>query len=110
VVRYKGGHPRSYLYVLGNADLTGAMKWTSPATQEVRNDWVDFLIACGALHQGTTQLTGFVTVRYKGKYLPNGGPPHFYLDNPLVNPVVMAGVIGHEQIASQRRRIGRERS
>jgi hypothetical protein len=107
-LRYKGGHPRTYLYVLGNADFNGAMEWTTAATAEVQGDWQAFLNAVQTLSNAGTSMGNFCSVRYHGKFLPNGGPPHYYLDTPLVNIINTAEAIAHTQIASQRRRIGRE--
>jgi hypothetical protein len=106
-VRYKGGHPRTYLYVLGNADLSGATNWSTAATAEVQNHWRSFLTDCiGAGTAGTT-ISGFCSVRYRGKFLPNGGPPHFYLTTPIVNPIPVASARANQQMASQRGRIER---
>lgn len=109
-LRYKGGHPRTYLYVLGNADLQGATNWSTAATNEVQTKWNAFLNACATFSSGGTTLTGFVTIRYRGKFLPNGGPPHFYLDTPLVNVTGPSPGKARQQIASQRGRIERRKS
>lgn len=108
--RYKGGHPRSYLYVLGNADLTGATNWTAAATTEVQTKWNAFLTSLLANPIAGTTLSSFVTVRYRGKFLPNGGPPHFYLDNPIVNVVPANAATARQQISSQRGRIERRKA
>lgn len=107
VLRYKGGHPRTYLYVLGNADLQGATNWSTAATAEVQQHWRDFLVSnSGASVAGTT-MTNFCTIRYRGKFLPNGGPPHYYLNTPLINVVPGTGPVARQQMASQRGRIER---
>jgi hypothetical protein len=109
-LRYKGGHPRTYLYVLGNADLQGATNWSTAATAEVQSHWQAFLTACLAAGTGGTTISGFCSVRYRGKFLPNAGPPHFYLDTPLVNPIPIAQATCQQKMASQRGRIERRRS
>lgn len=110
-LRYKGGHPRSYLYVLGNADLLGATNWSTTATAEVQSKWNQFLNDVRNAGTGTgTTLTNFATVRYRGKFLPNGGPPHFYLTNPIVNVVAPGGGVARQQMASQRGRIRRRKA
>lgn len=109
-LRYKGGHPRTYLYVLGNADLNGAMDWSTAATAEVQTKWQAFLGAMVGFSTGGCTLSGFVSVRYKGKFLPNGGPPHYYLTTPLVNAIPVASATAQAQMASQRGRINRRRS
>jgi hypothetical protein len=110
-LRYKGGHPRSYLYVLGNADLQGATNWSTAATAEVQSKWRQFLGDCLNSGSGTaTNLSNFCTIRYRGKFLPNGGPPHFYLDTPLINIPPVSTAIAHQQMASQRGRIRRRKA
>jgi hypothetical protein len=109
-VRYKGGHPRTYLYVLGNADLQGATNWSGAATSEVGTHWANFLQGCLAQGTAGTTISGFCSVRYRGKFLPNSGPPHFYLDTPIVNPINPFAAIPRQQIASQRGRIERRKA
>lgn len=108
--RYKGGHPRTYLYVLGNADLQGASEWSTAATAEVQADWRSFQNTVGTLSDAGTVFNGFCAVRYRGKFLPNSGPPHFYLDTPIVMPIAVTGMDAVQQIASQRRRVGRRKA
>src|ERR1700758_4148411 len=57
--RYRGGHPRTYLYVLGNADLEGAAKWSTAATAAVRAAWVAFIEAINGHAQGATVMGTF---------------------------------------------------
>jgi hypothetical protein len=109
-VRYKGGHPRSYLYVLGNADLQGATNWSTAGTAEVQTHWRQFLTDCLTSGSAGTTLSGFCSVRYRGKFLPNSGPPHFYLTTPIVNPIPIAQALARQQIASQRGRIERRKA
>jgi hypothetical protein len=109
VTRYKGGHPRQYLYVLGNADLTGAAEWTGAATTEVQTHWQAFLTAVEALSVAGTALTSFNSIRYYGKYLPNSGPPRYRLTTPVVNPITISEAIAQREIASQRGRVGRRK-
>jgi hypothetical protein len=109
-LRYKGGHPRTYLYVLGNADLSGATNWSTAGTAEVQTHWQAFLTACLGAGSGGTVLSSFCSVRYKGKFLPNGGAPHFYLTTPLVNVIPISSAIARQQMASQRGRIERRKA
>jgi hypothetical protein len=106
-VRYKGGHPRSYLYVLGNADLKGATEWSDLAYIEVQNKWQNFLGQCTLAGTAGTTISGFCSIRYRGKFMPNSGPPHFYLTTPIVNPIPISGAKAQQRIASQRGRIER---
>lgn len=108
--RYKGGHPRTYLYCLGNADLQGATNWSTAGTAEVQTHWQAFLTECLSAGSGGTSISGFCAVRYRGKFLPNGGPPHYYLTTPIVIPIPIASAIAKQQMASQRGRIERRRA
>lgn len=110
VLRYKGGHPRSYLYVLGNADLQGATNWSTAATTEVQAHWQQFLQGIIGLSVAGMTVTNFCSVRYRGKFLPNGGPPHYYLTTPLVNVIPPTGATARQEIASQRGRVGRRKA
>lgn len=109
-IRYKGGHPRTYLYCLGNADLSGATNWSTAGTAEVQTHWQAFLTGCLTAGSGGTTISGFCSVRYRGKFLPNGGPPHYYLTTPIVNPITISQALARQQMASQRGRIERRRA
>lgn len=108
--RYKGGHPRSYLYCLGNADLQGATNWSTAATAEVQSHWGAFLTGCTQSGTAGTVLSSFCAVRYRGKFLPNSGPPHYYLNNPIVIPIAPGAGVARQQMSSQRGRIERRKS
>lgn len=110
VGRYKGGHPRTYLYCLGNADLQGATNWSTAATAEVQTHWRNFLIGSLGAGSGGTILSSFCAVRYRGKFLPNSGPPHYYLNSPIVLPIATTEVFARQQMASQRGRIERRKA
>lgn len=106
-VRFKGGHPRTYLYVGGNADLQGAAEWATAFVTEVQTKWNAFLSAINGLPAGTTTTSSPGWVRYHGKFLPNDGPPHYYLTNPLFEAYPSTGGTCQTEMASQRGRIGR---
>lgn len=108
-LRYRGGHPRTYLLALSDSDLQDAQQWTNTAVTAVNTGWTNFRTAVTALGFGGTNFTSQVAVRYIGKYLPNGGPPHYYLTTPMAMPLPAGDVLVDQQLASQRRRIGRGR-
>jgi hypothetical protein len=110
ILRYKGGHPRTYLLALSDTDLFDPKTWTSGAVTAVNTGWVAFRTAVTGVSSGSTTLTAQVCVRYHGKYLPNGGPPHYYLTTPMAMTLPAGDVLVDTQLASQRRRIGRVRS
>jgi hypothetical protein len=107
--RYKGGHPRTYLMAGGFADLASTVDWTALFAQEVHDHWGPFVAGITGTANSGCVLAEQVAVRYRGKFLPNGGPPHYYLTNPIVLPIVPGNFLVQQQIASQRRRIGRVR-
>lgn len=108
--RYKGGHPSTYLYAGGNADLDGAALWSSAFTTEVQTHWRTFLGDLVGESRGGATLSSVGFVRYRGKYLPNGGPPHYYLDTPEYFAITISEAVAAQEMASQRRRIGRRRA
>jgi hypothetical protein len=104
-MRYQGGHPRSYLFVGGNADLQGATLWSTAFQAEALNHWKSFLNAIiGSTISGTT-ISGLVCVSYIDKEA-NPTPP-YRRPTPLVLPLVVNEAVCSPAMASQRRRIGR---
>jgi hypothetical protein len=108
-LRYKGGHPRTYLFVGGNADLQGAAEWSTLFQAEALSHWQAFLNALIGFSSGGCSISSFCSVRYRGKFLPNSGPPHYYLTTPQVMTLNVATATSAAEMASQRRRIGRIR-
>lgn len=106
--RYRGGHPRTYLYVLGNADLEGAAKWSTAATAEVLAAWKAFLLSVNGHAQGGTTLGTFCAVSYVDRIV-NPVPP-YRRPVPLVLPIDVTLSRARQEMASQRGRIGRRRS
>jgi hypothetical protein len=74
---------------------------------EVQTHWQAFLNAVLTTAFTGTALNSFGFVRMHGKYLPNGGPPHYYLTTPIYEQIPIGQSICDVQMASQRRRIGR---
>lgn len=109
-IRYRGGHPRTYLYVLGNADLEGAAHWSAAGVAEVQAHWQGFLGDCLSISSSGCVLSSFGFVRYHGKFLPNGGPPHYYLNTPLFEAITVSQALASAEMASQRRRVGRRKA
>lgn len=107
--RYRGGHPRQYLYVGGNADLEGAAKWSTLFTAEAQAHWLAFLVDVGGTSSGGTSIGDFGAIRYYGKFLPNTGPPRYRLDTPIPMTLSPFSAVAAQEIASQRRRVGRRK-
>lgn len=105
--RYRGGHPRTYLYVLGISDFLDAAHWSDAATTEVIDHWALFLNGIVGYSTSGCTISNLVNVSYVDKAL-NPVPPYWRTD-PIVDTLSTATMIGQQQMASQRRRIGRHR-
>lgn len=108
--RYKGGHPRNYLLAGVDASLANNSQWTTVFATAAQGAWNAFLNDLIGLTVSGTTIATIGTVRYKGKFLPNGGPPHYYLDTPAYSPLDPSACVAQIEVASQRRRIGRRKS
>lgn len=106
-VRFRGGHPRSYLMVGGNADFLDAAHWSAAFTTEVANHWHDFLAEVLTFSETGTTVTELCAVSYVSREV-NPVPP-YRRPVPLVLDLSISGMIAQQQIATQRRRIGRNR-
>lgn len=105
--RYRGGHPRQYLYVGGNADLEGAAKWASSFTAAVLLAWTEFIQDIEGHVQGATTIGTFGAVSYISKEV-NPVPP-YRRPVPLFLPLDITLTKVRAEMASQRGRIGRRR-
>jgi len=105
--RYKGGHPRSYLVVGGNADFLDAAHWSNAFTAEAQTHWQAFLNAVLAISVGGTVISTLCAVSYVSKVVNPVAP--YRRPTPLVFPLSVASATASNQMASQRRRIGRRR-
>ena len=106
-VRYRGGHPRQYLFVGGNADFLDSANWSAAFVTEVQTAWRAFLAGVEAISVAGLIINGFCAVSYIDKSL-NPIPP-YRRTTPLVYPIVASGAIANQEMASQKRRIGRRR-
>jgi hypothetical protein len=104
-MRWRGGHPRTYIYALGNADLQGAGQWSTAATAEVLAHWQNFINGCQAITVGGSSLGTLCCVRYVSSAV-NPIPPH-RLTAPIVLSLNINNAVAAQQMASQRGRIGR---
>ena len=106
--RYRGGHPRSYLIVGGNADFLDAAHWSSAFHTEVITHWTEFLTNWLHTTYGDLVVTGMCAVSYYGG-APTVGGKSVRRTVPLVYPFDFSLLLGSQQMATQRRRIGRHR-
>lgn len=105
--RYRGGHPRSYLLVGGNADLLDAAHWSTLFYAEAQSHWHDFLAAIIGFSTGGCTISNMVNVSYYSKEL-NPTPP-YRRSVPVVDTIDISTMYTEQQVANQRRRIGRKR-
>lgn len=106
--RYRGGHPRSYLLVGGNADFLDAAHWSTAFTAEVQTHWSAFLDAIVGYSAGGMTIPNLVSISYySGKDPVTGKPERRAV--PLVDTLTVGTMFTEQQMASQRRRIGRRR-
>lgn len=105
--RYRGGHPRTYLIVGGNADFLDAAHWSAAFTAEVQTHHQAFLAGIIGFGSGGATINNFVNVSYYDKAL-NPVPP-YRRTTPLVDDLDPTSAVYNGQIASQRRRVGRHR-
>lgn len=105
--RYRGGHPRSYVLAGLATDLDSPMHWSTGFTSGFNPAWQSLLTGIIGVSAGGTQITQLVAVRRHGKFLPNAGPPNFVLTTPIVYPLIPSSIVVHNQVASQKGRIGR---
>jgi hypothetical protein len=107
--RWKGGHFRTYLAIGTDTNLQDQMHWTTAFTNSAQTQVNAFLSGCTGLTAGGTTLTAHVGVRYHGKFLTNNGPPHFVLDTPVAYQIAAGTSVTHNQLSTQKGRIGRRR-
>lgn len=106
-MRYRGGHPRTYLAVGGNADDADASDWSANFTAEVQAHFRAFTTAIGTQSVGGTTMGNQCAVSYNGKYKPIVPPTNYPAPEILDFGGVATGVT-QAQVCSQRRRIGRK--
>lgn len=107
-VRYRGGHPRTYLFAGGNADLQGATNWSTLFTSEAQGQWRNFLGAIIGRAFGPATVQSLCAVSYYQGTDPATGKP-LRRATPLVLTLNAAAAVAEQEMASQRRRIGRGR-
>lgn len=72
--RYRGGKPRTYWPFLTAADMVTRQLWASAATTAVAGALETYLAAIESLSEGTTTLTGLVSVSYYEGFTPVTNP------------------------------------
>jgi hypothetical protein len=106
--RYRGGHPRNYLYAGVAGDLAAAFQWTSGFATTAINAWASLGTAIQAsAWSGGGSLAAVNVSYYEGftnHTYPSGRtrPIPTLRSSPVIDLVV--NVIGRESVGSQRRR------
>jgi len=101
--RYRGGHPRSYVFAGIQTDLVNSSHWAGAFVTAVGGAYSAMSLSMNGLVETGTNLTSEVCVSYTDRAV-NPVPP-YHRPVPLVLPVL--GVLVQPEIANQRRRIGR---
>jgi hypothetical protein len=94
--RYRGGHPRCYLAIGSQAQKQSSSQWLTTFTSSATNAYAAFITATanGAMWSG---VGAEVCVHTKLN--------HEVVTAPFVD--IVQAYVGQQQMASQRRRIGR---
>jgi hypothetical protein len=107
--RYRGGKPRTYLYVGGSNEIGGVdpQMWSSAFPGTVQAAWAAFIAACNAAwpFSGTVQVNVSYYEGYTNFTYPSGrvkAIPKLRVGGPITD--VITGYKANPNIASQRRR------
>jgi hypothetical protein len=101
--RYRGGHPRTYIFAGADTDLDDSAHWAAGLTGAVFTAYTAVRTAMDLVTEGSTSLGTEVIVSYVDT-VTNPVPPH-RRTVPLIFPVGTFSV--EALVATQRRRIGR---
>jgi hypothetical protein len=101
--RYRGGHPRSYIFAGIQTDMVNASHWSAALVAAVDAAYGAFWSTINGYGGGGVSSAGEVIVSYVDKALFPVAP--FRRAVPLVEPVTSH--VTTARIATQRRRIGR---
>jgi hypothetical protein len=105
-MRYRGGKPRTYLAVGGNADNSDAAHWSAAFVAEAESHWRNHTMYIASSGQTGYSMGTQCAISYVGKYRPNVPGTNYPTPLILSFDSNQAGVTV-AQIASQKRRIGR---
>lgn len=102
-LRYRGGHPRTYLAIGMGSDLTSTSEWTSGFVADIDSDWGNYVDNIIGISVGGNTVDAEVMVSYVNKALNPIKP--YYRATPLV--LVTTGFQVNPGVCSQRRRNGK---
>ena len=98
-LRYRGGHPRTYLFCGVQGDLQDQSNWLDTFVAHIQTAWGDTLGAMLGVTLDGTSYTTQCAVSYR-----SGGLPRV---TPLVMSIVTGTYQVQQEVASQRRRMRR---
>lgn len=96
---YRGGHPRTYVAAGVTTDLLTPSTWTTGFVAALDTAWANVMAAM------LTTSGGFVPVNHVNVSYVSAGVPRV---TPVVDVITPAAGAVQEELASQRRRIGRK--
>jgi hypothetical protein len=96
-LRYRGGHPRTYLVVGSGSELAGVSDWGGSFVTSVQDAFTTFLAAVSDISEGGCSVGAQVAVSYR-----SGNAPR---PDPIALPLTFTGC--SNVVASQRRRTRR---
>ena len=103
-MRYRGGHPRNYLYCGTDENLLNESEWNAAYLTTATNAFRNFIAAVNGLSSGGTVVGSHVMVSYFGGVPTIDGKSQRRVV-PLVLPI--SGFTVNPIVGSQRRRLGR---
>lgn len=96
-LRYRGGHPRTYLPAGTTADVTGGRLWVTTFQTEVNDAATAFRNAMGGLNVAGG-IYNLCSVSYRSRNAPRPTPLPFIINANVVHP----------RVDTQRKRLGKE--
>jgi hypothetical protein len=108
--RYRGGHPRTYQFIGGDGHLLDDGHWQTSAVTAFLAAWTQLILDIGSHGPyGSISPGGEVSISYYTTDYTVTPHKRIRRVTPIVYTVVADGYHGNQEIASQRRRIGRKR-
>lgn len=108
-VRYRGGHPRTYLAIGADENLQDQGHWNSSFVTNTLTNWTNFIDGIIGTVAGTTAVGQECAVSYYTTDYSTTPPSRVRRVAPVVYDIPVDGYSIQAEIASQRRRIGRKR-
>lgn len=101
-IRYRGGHPRQYLFIGQDSDLLNDCEWKTTSITTFSSAWLNTLAGFLGSTFGSMTINEQCAISYHNRY-DNPVPPYVRAV-PLVMPIPPGAFTISQTIASQRRR------